>query len=270
MKDLLKVFLVDDERLIRKHLMNCINWEQEGFEIVGESSGRLDAMDQIMKLRPDLIFLDINMPVINGLDLGKMILDKIPEVKIIMLTGYEDFDFAREALRFGAFEYLLKPINPKEIKKVLKEVRSAIEERKSHWDMVDSLKKKVSDIGADEKEVPKIKPDSLVGRVQTFIDENLSDTSLTQKKTAEVFYVNASYLSRTFKQSVGVSFVEYVNKQRMQKAEELLRYEALKSYEVAAKVGIEDPHYFGLLFKKHAGMTVSEYKNRLKKGQDSL
>lgn len=99
-----------------------------------------------------------------------------------------------------------------------------------------------------------------------FVQEHLSDPSLSLHETSKHFFFNASYLSRIFKQSTGMSFREYVNKQRIEQARKYLDDPRVKAYEIGARVGIEDPNYFSTLFKKYAGMTIKQYRAGLERG----
>jgi len=122
-----KVLIIDDEPIIRKGLRNIINWKQFDCEICGEAADGLEGSELVKTLKPDIIFTDIKMPEIDGLEMLKEIRDLVPNTKIIILTGYREFNYAQEALKYGAFDYILKPSKIEEltfvVKKAVKELR---------------------------------------------------------------------------------------------------------------------------------------------------
>jgi len=105
---------------------------------------------------------------------------------------------------------------------------------------------------------------NLIDNVKKFIEENLSDSNLSLSFVAKHFYLNPSYLSRTFKKETGINFIEYLTNKRMEKAISLIKEKNMKSFEIANAVGIQDPNYFSSCFKKYTGLNVSEYKKLIK------
>ena len=114
-----KVLIIDDEPIIRKGLRNIINWKNYGCEVCGEAADGIEGVGMIGRLLPDIIITDIRMPEADGLTMLRDIKDKVPDSKIIILTGYRDFDYVHEALKIGAFEFLLKPSKIEELTSVI-------------------------------------------------------------------------------------------------------------------------------------------------------
>ncbi|MDD2213311.1 MAG: response regulator [Oscillospiraceae bacterium] len=108
---MLKVFLVEDEYIIRESIKKTINWEAEGFCLTGEAGDGERAYPMILKAEPDIVITDIRMPFMDGLELARLIRVKLPQTRIIILSGHDEFDYAREAIQIGVTEYLLKPIS---------------------------------------------------------------------------------------------------------------------------------------------------------------
>ncbi|MGN1167534.1 MAG: response regulator [Lachnospiraceae bacterium] len=107
----IKIFLVEDEIIIRNGIKNGIEWEKEGYEFVGEASDGELAYPMILKKKPDILITDIKMPFMDGLELSRLVKKEIPNLKILILSGYDEFDYAKEAIRLGVTEYLLKPVS---------------------------------------------------------------------------------------------------------------------------------------------------------------
>ena len=108
---MIKVFLVEDEVVIRDAIKNSIDWEQEGYEFVGEASDGELALPMILKEKPDILITDIRMPFMDGLELSRLVKKELPDTNIIILSGYDEFEYAKEAIKIGVEEYLLKPIS---------------------------------------------------------------------------------------------------------------------------------------------------------------
>ncbi|MEN6316879.1 MAG: response regulator [Clostridiaceae bacterium] len=529
-EDLLKVVIVDDEHLVRNLLKNCIDWKEIGYEIAGEASHAQEALELVEKVSPDVIFTDICMPYIDGIEFARIVTEKYPLLKIVILTGYEEFEYAKRSIKIGISDFLLKPVNDDEIRKVALNIRKKIESEKNHQAENDRLREHLeenmpylmekllnelvqynlenedlrrrldyfrmkinpgwiqvaiievfypetgTEIGEEEKLLLRMQsvqmirryfkedtqihifcdnsqrivilnsdseielidcleelkalfinslkcyvcmgvgnlyhaldkarlsykeacnaldykvitgknqiihycdinfqmadqyqiqneqieslefflkagmeakaielldsifnennlgqradidtlraiasnivsvvlnvttkigirisdvfinntqpfdkvfkldtlPDvkgylknlitsaiNTIGRIQNkkvnqavrqvvdYLQENLSNSELSLTNTARVFYMNASYLSRIFKQETGQTFIEYLTKERMEKAISLMKETDLKAYQIAEKVGIVDPHYFGICFKKFTGMSVNDFK----------
>lgn len=125
---MLKVFLVEDESVIRDGLRDNIPWEQYGFRFVGEAADGEMALPLIRKARPDVLITDIKMPFMDGLSLSRIVSKEFPKMKIIIISGYDDFEYARQAIEVGVDQFLLKPITRLTLKKTLLEIKDKIEQ----------------------------------------------------------------------------------------------------------------------------------------------
>ncbi|MCI9071306.1 MAG: response regulator, partial [Lachnospiraceae bacterium] len=125
---MLKLFLVEDEAVIREGLKNTIPWEQYGYRFVGEAADGEMALPLIRQARPDVLITDIKMPFMDGLSLARMVSAEFPKTRILIMSGYDDFEYARTAISLGVEQYLLKPVTRQTMKKVLVELREKIEQ----------------------------------------------------------------------------------------------------------------------------------------------
>lgn len=122
-----KILVIDDEFIIRQGMKHMIDWEKEGFQIVGEASNGQEGLKMIESLRPNIVLADIVMPIIDGMELSKRIHNKYPEIQIIILSGYDKFEYVKSTLLYGAVDYILKPsLNPIELLKALKKAADRI------------------------------------------------------------------------------------------------------------------------------------------------
>lgn len=124
---MLKVFLVEDESIVREGLKNNIPWQEYGYQFTGEASDGEMALPMIRKIQPDVLITDIKMPFMDGLALSQIVTQEIPDIKIIIISGYDEFEYAQRAIRVGVEQYLLKPITRGALRKVLLEIREKIE-----------------------------------------------------------------------------------------------------------------------------------------------
>lgn len=129
---MLNVLVIDDEKLVRQMVMRCIDWEGLGLHIIGEASSARMGLELIDELHPDMVFMDVRMPGMDGLTCAAHILKKNPRIKVLILSGHDEFEYASEGIRIGVFEYLLKPVNAEELKKAAVKARDAILEERDH------------------------------------------------------------------------------------------------------------------------------------------
>lgn len=127
-----KVLVIDDEKLVRQMVIRCIDWEEIGLCIVGEASSARIGQEMIDELQPDIVFMDVRMPGMDGLTCSRLILDKYPHIKILILSGHDEFEYASEGIRIGVFDYLLKPVNAGELRSAAIKARDAVLEERNH------------------------------------------------------------------------------------------------------------------------------------------
>ena len=140
---MLKVFLVEDESIVREGLRDNIMWQQYGYQFAGEASDGEMALPLIRKVKPDVLITDIKMPFMDGLALSRIVSQEFPQMKIIIISGYDDFEYARQAIRVGVEQYLLKPITKMNLQKALEEIREKIENERAQEDYLEKFKEEM-------------------------------------------------------------------------------------------------------------------------------
>ena len=138
---MLKVFLVEDEIVMREGIKKNIDWEKEGFSFAGEASDGELAFPMIQKLHPDILITDIRMPFMDGLELSRLVKREFPKIKIIILSGYDEFEYAKEAINIGVTEYLLKPMSGAQLLEAVHKVGQTILEEKEQQDFMETYRK---------------------------------------------------------------------------------------------------------------------------------
>lgn len=271
--DIIKVLIVDDEHLVRNLLKKCLDWNSIDMEIIGEAASGEDAIEFVNKYTPDLIFTDICMVNMDGIQFADYIIRKYPYLKVVVISGHEDFKYAQRSIKAGIRDYILKPIDDEVVlntalamKKEIQKEREALTEYTSLKNQlaIKSIGKSYEEGLEDLNHQSARKPNKLIDDISNYMRGNLADSGLSLTKTAQIFFINPSYLSRVFKKETGVNFMDYLTKLRIEEAIILLRNTDLKAYEVAERVGIPDSCYFSTCFKKHTGVSASDYKRKLK------
>lgn len=238
----LRVLLVDDEIMIREGFKRLFDWEAHDCEVVGEAADGMEALTQIDTLRPDIVIMDINIPIMNGLKVIQLARIKHPDMAFVIVSGYDDFSYCREALRLQITDYILKPVNYEEF-----------------GTCIDNLKISLFEQRVSEKAEPEKQEERTITSITRYLQEHLAeDLSLTV--LADEFHLNPQYISQLFKNEIGVNFLSYLTNIRMEKAKKLLLSTSLSITDVADQSGYGDYRVFTKVFKKSEGITPSQYR----------
>lgn len=255
-----KLLIVDDEQIIRQGL-NMLPWKENDIEVVGLLKNGVEAEEWINSNELDILLTDIRMPGKTGIELAGITLQNYPDAKVILLTGYGEFEYAKEAISLGVFDYILKPSTPKEIMECVKRACEKYEQEKKNRNRMEELESEVQDYSI------LIKPAEVLGepneeridRIIQYIYANY-DKELTLSVLAQEFHFTTVYLSHYIKKETGYTYLEILTSVRMYYAAKYLKETKLKNGEICHKVGIPDERYFGQIFKKNYGMTPYEYR----------
>lgn len=140
---MLKIFLAEDEVVVRETIKRMIPWEELGFELVGEAADGEMALPLLIRQQPDLLITDIKMPFMDGLTLARLAKKEIPGLKVVILSGYDDFNYAKQAIGIGVEDYLLKPITKNALIERLSEIRSRYEHEKTQKEYYEKFQREM-------------------------------------------------------------------------------------------------------------------------------
>lgn len=241
-----KIFLADDEIWETMGLKKLLEKTGLPIQVLGEAENGIVALEQIVEKKPDILITDIRMPGINGLELIQKIRERELNIEIIVLSGYAEFDYAQTAMRWGVKDYLLKPVEQKELNRVLLEIISKGE-------------KGMTGAGMLEKEAENA---TVMRQILKEIQESYME-DITLNSLADKYNISASRLSTRMKESLGMSFSKYLTSMRIQRAKELLADDRLSLEQIAEMVGYQDYFYFIRVFKKVTGVSPSVYRKHL-------
>ena len=236
----LRVLLVDDEIMIREGFKRLFDWEAHNCQVVGEAADGMEALAKIDTLDPDIAIMDINIPIMNGLKVIQLSRIKHPDTAFVIVSGYDDFSYCREALRLQITDYILKPVNYEEFGACIDNLKIALFQRQSpkHQDR------------QEERTI------TLITR---YLQEHLAE-EISLSILAEEFHLSAQYISQLFKSEIGVGFLAYLTSIRMEQAKKLLLSTPLPIAEVSEQSGYGDYRVFTKVFKKSEGITPSQYR----------
>lgn len=248
------VMLVDDEKTIREKLPLVVPFAACGFEVTATARNGQEAWDALTLSPPDLILLDIRMPVMDGLQfMERLRKSEHKNMPVILLSGYSEFSYAQKAIRLGVKGYLTKPVDEDEAARLLMDMRDMLNQRKGPTSVASGESEALPGDGAQA---------ACVGFNRELIDyvQSRYAAPLSLQDVAEVFHMNAAYLGRVFQKATGKSFRQYVNHLRIAQAKRLLRSTDLMIYEIAEKTGFSDSAYFVSKFTSEEGLTPVEYR----------
>ena len=259
---MISMIIADDELIIRQGLLT-IPWNEYGIDVIGVASNGEEALYLSKTSYPQILLTDIRMPGMDGLKLIEAIKAEVPDIKAILLTGYQDFAYAHSAIQLGAMGYILKPSDPDEIINMVLKAKKLVEESSDKQEKHQSLQKDEICAGlpfARNKVIIDI-----INYIEKFYMEEISLLTVS-----EHVHMNHIYVSRLIKRETGETFLDILTKTRMKKACELLSGTDYRTYEVSRLVGISDSGYFSQVFKKYHGMTPSEYREKLISSQKKI
>lgn len=244
------ILVAEDEPLIRGNLVKRLEESCPEFEVIGQASDGQEALEAIGELYPDVLITDIRMPVLDGLALIREVYYGFPDIKMIIISGYGEFEYARSALAFGVKDFLLKPVAVEELRATMSRLLLQLETVQGRLE-------------AEHPDHPEATPQGeLAALAQEYMRGHFTD-EISLGDLAVRLHVNLPYLTRVFKRVVGVAPVRYLRDLRISRARKLLDEQpALEIKEVGALAGYADQGYFSRVFKSAVGSSPQEYRDR--------
>lgn len=257
-----KVIIVEDENIIRKGLMYSIPWNSLECSVVGEACNGVEGVMLIKEKNPDIVIMDINMPIKNGLEMLEETYEH-SNYSVIILSGYSDFEYAQKAIHYGVKGYLLKPLQVDELIDAIQLAKKEYMVRRS-WLNKEREKDELTRVSLLKEFANKTQGNQLVNQMITYIQENYM-RKLVIQDFVDKFNYSETFLNKIFKEGVGTTCIEYLNRCRIQKSLELIVREDLSMKEIAYQCGVGDYKYFNVVFRKYIGCSPKEFKNELRK-----
>jgi two-component system response regulator YesN len=249
---LYSLLIAEDEDNTREGLTNYIDWSELGFQVVASVRDGEDAIRYMeQQAEPiDVILSDIRMEKISGLELAKYVSEKKLGTSVILLTAYRDFEYAQKAITYQVVEYLLKPVKIQELKRTFQKVRQQIEAS-------EALNGEQEERGDRD----------LVEKAKRYINQHYMEKTCSLELVAANVGVVPSHLSKLFRQKTGKTFTDYITRERIDAAKDLLRHTNLKIHEISAQLGYGSTRHFSKIFRNATGILPTEYRERGEEGK---
>ncbi len=257
------VMLVDDEEEVRIAIEKKINWSELDFNVVGSAGNGFDALEMALKSHPDVVLTDINMPFMNGLQFSKQLKAELPDTKFVILSGYDEFEYAKEAIELSVEEYILKPVNSDELYQLFSRLKVRLDDESEKRRNLENLQRYYQEsIKFFNDQTSESNAYDLVEKARDYILEHFNECDLSVDRICSILNVTPNYFSTLFRKKTGDTFIAYLTNLRMEKAKWLLENTDEKAYMIAGMVGYDEPNYFSYVFKKAYGISPSKYRQQ--------
>ncbi|MBP2643112.1 MAG: two component transcriptional regulator, AraC family [Firmicutes bacterium] len=241
------VLIVEDELLELEFLKSLVAEELLPQDKIVTCASGVQAIKMAKQFRPDIILMDILIPELNGLQALQEIKKFLPQACVMILSAYSDFSYAQTAIHLRVQEYLLKPIKPAVFRQAFHELLTTVT--------------MCQEYGEEEEAEPKENHIYFIEKSIKYIHDNYRKKLPLQTVSSYVF-LNPQYFSRIFKKEIGVNYIDYVNKLKIDYACKLLENTNYPAYRISSECGFSDPSYFNRIFVQQMNMTPKAYRRK--------
>lgn len=258
------IVIIDDEKWIRKLIIKLLPVDQYPIHIAGEAEDGEEGLKILQALRPQIVLTDIRMPLLSGLKLIQNIKIILPQSEVIIISGYDNFEYAHKAVRLGVLDFILKPIEETELYRAIGKAVKNLDEKNRLFQERSNLQHKVKRLTTNFLEIePREFSNVQNGKIRKalkYIHEHFSEP-ISLNDICDNIVMNCSYFSETFKNEMGIGFNHYLQQLRLDQAIILLQEQTdLSIADIANVTGFQDANYFSRVFKKHFKCTAQEYR----------
>lgn len=244
-----RVLIVEDDKTNQYFYAKLKVWEEEGFVIAGQAYNGKEALESAEREEYDVYFVDVMMPVMNGLEFLQALKEKGITAPRIIASNYNEFEYVRQGMKFGAMDYLLKPIAEEELRECLRNIREELESE-GKMNLTEQI---FLTCGADITS-------GFTQKVMAYFSEH---TELSLKDISEEFMLSRDYFGKLFKRQMNENFNQFVLKYKMEYARYLLSQTDSLIYEISDRLGYKTTDYFTKLFKEYTGETPAQYRKNI-------
>jgi len=229
--------IIDDEQSVHQAIRSLVDWHALRLERPESAYNGVQALEMMARLRPGIAFVDMNMPLMGGVDFLSRASAQFPETRFIVVSGYDSFGYAQAAIRYSVVDYLLKPIDADELDAALKKALARLPEQ------------------PEESRTPA----ELAKAVKGYIDEHYRQ-NISLDTLADRFHFSREYIGRIFRAQYGCAVYEYIQQLRMEQAKALLANPRLSLQAIAEHLGYSNANYFSKAFRRYFHLSPSEYR----------
>lgn len=243
------ILLVEDDKALQFIYSKMKIWTEYGFKITAKAANGREALEILREQSFDLVVTDIRMPFIDGIELLRRIKAAEIDTCVVFISSYDEFEYARQGLILGAFDYLVKPVDDNKLGELLGRAQIYLGE-KADSNAVNEIVARV--IGGTD--------DPFMKKVERYLSENIY-RAVTMTEIADALGLNKDYFGKTFKQHTGMTFNAACSLLKVEYAKALMDTGNYKNYEISEKLGYSSPDYFTKVFKEITGITPQQYRS---------
>lgn len=260
-ENMYKVIVAEDERLIRSYICDFINEYVDGFCVAKSFMDGRDVLEYLAEHSVHVIVTDIRMLEISGIEVARYVYEQHLPIRVILLSGYQDFGYAQEAIDYHVQSYLTKPVDPAELQKSLEKIKQQLDESAK------SAEQTLNRMPSGQKE-GSLDEQLMIERALSYMNQNY-DKDISLRSVADYVYLSEDYFGRLFKKNTGSNFSAYLLSLRMRKAIELLKTGRFTVQEVGEKTGYKSTNYFIKVFREYTGYTPKKYPRFLEENHEN-
>lgn len=248
-----RVLLVEDDAALRYMYARMHAWQEQGFCLAAEAANGREALEKLAEECFDLIVTDIRMPFVDGLELLRALRQRESGTPVILVSSYGEFEYAREGLVLGAFDYIVKPFQESDLNAVLARAAAFLSARGAEDSHFALVREAFDHAGVSMGE------DGFTHTLGAFLAAHLNEV-VTMEQAAEHLGLSKDYFGKTCKAHTGMAFGALYNCVRVEYAKCLLRDSTCRAGEISERLGFASPDYFARIFKTLTGQTPSQYR----------
>lgn len=250
-----RVLLVEDDAALRFMCSQMKEWKEYGLVVAAEAANGKEALEILKTQDFDLIMTDIRMPFMDGLELLEQLQNMKYPALTVLISSYDEFEYARKGMILGCQDFLVKPIKGQKLKDLLSRISSRLKERAGESGENPLLGQVLKTLGVEADK------NSFLYRLCDYLTRHIEE-NVTMEDAAEYMNLSKDYLGKTVKQNCGKTFPALYSFMKIEYARQLLETGSYKAYEISEILGYSSPDYFTKVFKEHTGTTPSMYKKQ--------
>lgn len=254
-----RAIVIDDEKWTLMGICRTFHWEEENFDLPFSTTDPEEGLTHILATPPDAVFVDIRMPEISGFDLLARARENGIASEFIIISGLQDYEYTRAALKYAVFDYILKPLHEDEAQSLLHKLRLHLDSQSSSARLcapLEEVHRRLLDTSLSSSNKESF---DRFSQLVHYIEEHL-DEPLLLRDVSSHFFLTPNYVSTLFRERLDTTYSEYLNRLRIDKAAKLLRNTHTSVEEIAQFCGYADGRYFSRVFRKQLGISPLQYR----------